>query len=425
MTPHRTLLRRPRVRLKATFPLVRKQSGCGRDALPQVPRPVLDLLGQSRINPGMKGPGAGSRKTVTVENLVGLGAERLAQILVGVAETRVDLKRRLRMELAAEEGPAALTAEIDKRLGAYEVSRGQVTWRQRPAFIRDLESLRILIAERLAPLDASAAIDRLWRFMETARQVSSRYRQRARELDEVFEHAAAALGGLLTGVSPGPAAAALVDSITKNPLAWKGWLTALLAKAPRTLAEDALRFMSERPGAAPGWISLIRQFADAAGDVGAFRATWSAEALETPGIAAELARRYLAAGRIEEAGEVLRAAGPKLDDRRGKTSEPDFDWETLWIDYLEQAGRPAEAQAVRWASFERTLSAERARAFVTRLGDFEDVEAESRAFEIASRNADFERGLRFLMEWPAPVKGAMGWSVIRSLPVASGDPDNE
>src|ERR1700743_1878396 len=124
----------------------------------------------------MKRPSAGSQKKVTVENLIGLGAEALAEILVGVADTRADLKRRLRMELAAEQGPAALTAEIDKRLNAFETSRGKVTWRQRPAFIRGLEALRALMADRRAPMDAPAAIERLWRFMDTAPQIGSRYR---------------------------------------------------------------------------------------------------------------------------------------------------------------------------------------------------------------------------------------------------------
>jgi len=49
---------------------------------------------------------------VTAEPLVGLGAERLAKILAGVADTRVDLKRRLRMELAAHIGAASEQAEL-------------------------------------------------------------------------------------------------------------------------------------------------------------------------------------------------------------------------------------------------------------------------------------------------------------------------
>jgi hypothetical protein len=348
----------------------------------------------------VKRPTAGSQKKVTAENLVGLGAERLAEILVSVADTRVDLKRRLRMELAAQQGPGPLTAEIDKRLGAFETSRGQITWRAAPAFIRDLDALRDLIATRLGPLEASAAIDRFWRFMDAYAASARRYRERNGELQGLFERAAADLGGLLAGVPQGPAAASLVDSLTKQPLAWKAWLPALLARASRPLAEDALRFMSERRGAVPGWITLIRQLADAAHDVDAYRATWTDEALSAPHAAAELGQRYLATGRTEEAGAVLRLAAPKSANR-GRAVEPDPDWEGVWIDYLDAAGEAEAAQAVRWAAFERTLSPERARAFISRLDDFDDVEAETKAFAIAAGHADFEKGQRFLMDWPA------------------------
>jgi hypothetical protein len=353
----------------------------------------------------MKRPTPGSQKKVTVENLVGLGAERLAEILVGVAETRADLKRRLRMELAAQQGPAALTAEIDKRLGSFETSRGQITWRQGPTFLRDLDALRDLITARLAPLDVAAAIERLWRFIDTARQVSSRYRECRSELDDVFGRAAGDLGAMLGAAPSGPAAAALVESLTKHPSGWTVWLPALLAHAPPSLAHAALGFMAERRGAVPGWMTLIRQLADAAGDVDAFRATYTAQALSTPGGAAEVAGRLLGADRVEEAGDVLRAAAKPAVSGRG-VSPVDPDWERVWIDYLERAGRAEEAQAVRWASFERTLSVERARAFIGRLAGFDDVEAEASAVAVAAHYPVFEKGLRFLMEWPALLDAA-------------------
>ena len=50
----------------------------------------------------MKPPTVASLKKVTPENLARLGAERLAAIVADAADTRPDLKRRLRMELAAE-----------------------------------------------------------------------------------------------------------------------------------------------------------------------------------------------------------------------------------------------------------------------------------------------------------------------------------
>ena len=39
--------------------------------------------------------------------------------------------------------------------------------------------------------------------------------------------------------------------------------------------------------------------------------------------------------------------------------------------------------------------------FISRLADFDDVEAETRAFERAASFPDFEKGLGFLMAWPA------------------------
>src|SRR5690349_11751795 len=126
----------------------------------------------------MKRPTVASLKKVTAENLATLGAERLAAILAAAAEGRPDLKRRLRMELAAEQGVEHLLLEIDKRLNTLQTSRSKVSWRQRPAFVRDLDGLRMLIAARLATLDTAAAIGRMMTFLDMARQVSPRMRDR-------------------------------------------------------------------------------------------------------------------------------------------------------------------------------------------------------------------------------------------------------
>lgn len=348
----------------------------------------------------MARPSLGKTNKVTPENLVGLGAERLAEILVEVAETRVDLKRRLRLELTAQHGPGPLTAEIDKRLNAFETSRGQVNWRQSPAFIRDLHALRDLIVARLSPLDAGAAVERLWRFIDSAKALARRYRDRNGEFNAVFSRAAGDLGVLLGSMASGPAAAVLVDSLAGNLSGWRAWLPALLEEAPSALAVDALRFLGETPRLGPGWVTVTRQLASAAGDLQAYADTFTLDARRTPAVAADLGRRFLAAGRLEEARVALTAAAPEKT-RRGRGPRVDPDWESAWIDFLEQAGRGEEAQAVRWSSFERTLSPERARDFIKRLDDFDDVEAEARAFATAAAATDFEAGLGFLMAWPA------------------------
>lgn len=341
----------------------------------------------------MKPPTVASLKKVTPENLARLGAERLAAIVADAADSRPELKRRLRMELAAEQGAEHLALELDKRLNTLDASRSKVSWRKRPTFVADLEVLRALIAERLAELDPVSALTRMWAFMDLARRLGTRVRDKDGGVAAVFDRAADDIGRLLGGRGDARAADALVEAISRNPTAWAEWLPPVLAQAARPTLDAVLVRLRERSGGSPGWAAILRQVADATGDVDAFLATFTAQAVRTPAIAAEAAQRLLAAGRVEEAGRLLQGAA--------KSPEPDFDWETAWIDYLEAAGKADAAQTARWASFERTLSAERARAFTRRLPDFEDVEAESRAFDHAARHADTARGLQFLMDWPA------------------------
>lgn len=354
----------------------------------------------------MKSPTVASRKRVNAENLASLGAERLAEILAQAAASRPDLKRRLRMELAAEQGADHLVLEIDRRLASLDASRSKISWRKRPSFVVDLDVLRSLIVERLAGLDAALALDRMWLFMDLARRLGVRVRDRDGAMAEVFARAAADIGGLAAKADPARAGAALVDALVRDPNGWADWLPWLTAAAPRPVLVAALAQLQAREGGMSAWGELTRALADAVGDAGAYRATFSANALRDPSAAAEVAQRLLAAGDVEEAGRLLgaaQAAAPKftLLAGRGQPVAPDFAWESAWIEYLERSGQGEAAQAARWASFERTLSAERARAFTQRLADFEDVEAENRAFAHAAAHADVDKALAFLMDWPA------------------------
>jgi hypothetical protein len=139
----------------------------------------------------------------------------------------------------------------------------------------------------------------------------------------------------------------------------------------------------------------LREIADAQGDVDAFIEQYDEKTRKVPRIAAEIARRLLAASRTEEALWTIEAA----EHRR--SGWPDFGWEEARIDVLESLGRGDEAQAARWSCFERALSAEHLRAYLKRLPDFDDVEAEERALDYAERYASLLHALAFLVSWPA------------------------
>jgi hypothetical protein len=211
----------------------------------------------------MKRPTPASLKKVNLENLVALGAERLAEILVSVAEVRPEVKRRLRMELAAEQGAEHLWPEIDRRLNSLSTSRSKVSWRQRPTFVRDLEALRVLIAERLAALDRPAALARLWSFMGLAKRLNARVKDRDGEMGAVLHRAAADIGGLMGEAD----AEALADAATANPMAWAEWLPIVLAAGPTELPAATLGALAAGDGATAGWLPMVRLLGDAAGAV--------------------------------------------------------------------------------------------------------------------------------------------------------------
>ena len=300
----------------------------------------------------MKTPTTASLKKVSPENLARLGVERLARILVETANIRPDLKRRLRMELAAEQGANHLALEIDRRLGSLETSRGKVSWRQRASFVGDLDILRGLIAERLATLDGGMALARMWLFMDLARRLGVRVRDRDGTLGQVFAEGAADIGALLAGASNEERTRDVVEAIGRDVPNWTDWLPIVLARTRPAFASDVLRGIADHGGGNPAWIILARQAADAAGDVEAFQATFTAATLRTPAIAAQAAQRLLSANRIEDAGRLLRDASPLLSTARSPSGRPampveiDFEWESAWIDYLDRSGQVFRADAV-------------------------------------------------------------------------------
>jgi hypothetical protein len=71
----------------------------------------------------------------------------------------------------------------------------------------------------------------------------------------------------------------------------------------------------------------------------------------------------------------------------------------LQVQALEALGRMDDAQEARWAYFQKTLNVEYLRAYLKRLPDFEDFEAERKALEIAGAHRSAEIALTFFVAW--------------------------
>ena len=141
-----------------------------------------------------------SKKTLNKANLSALGADRLADLLLEVSKGSAEIKRRLRLELSHDLGPAELGRDVRKRLVALRRSTSFVGWRRRKALIKDLQTQADMITDKIAPDDATLAFDLLWQFLELAPSVYERTDDSRGEVGDVLADACGIALGCAVGV---------------------------------------------------------------------------------------------------------------------------------------------------------------------------------------------------------------------------------
>lgn len=369
------------------------------------------------------------KKTVTQLNLIALGPERLAALLFEAANSDPNLKRRLRMELAAEISAADLAFELDKRLTTLATSRARISWRKRPALLADVNALRVIIIDRLAPLDVKLALDRLVAWFDLYPSLSERVSDAKGELPLLFDAASADLAVLASRAGPDVAAPMLSEALSTRLNQWASWVGRGAHELSAELAQRLLVELTKGRAKPTGRLALvIRKLADRSGDLDAWIQSISEDDSRKPDIAAEIARRLAEAGRATEARITFDAARSTRESvftaRAGRGDMPAQSdaWSTAEIAVLEAEGRTEEADEARWRVFERTLSADALRTLIAKLADFEDVVALDRAFALAAGHPDAMKGLSFLMNWPA-LREAADLIVARRSQLRGGHDD--
>lgn len=358
---------------------------------------------------------------LSAASLVHLGAPRLADLLIEAGAGNANLKRRLRLELAAEAGPDLLALEIDKRLTALAAARTRVSWRKRGELIEDLEAHRRMIVERLAPEAPAEALAVLVRWFDLYPGLAVRVKDTKGELVVAFATAAPDLF-VLAETAGETAARDLTDALRRRPQDYGRWIAAAGDAVGPDLARRLLASLDASTTKSPAGRNLVRRLADRAQDLDLWLSLVTPEQTGSPDVAADVARRLLAADRVVEARAALEGALPPSSANRRWTFGRDPAagalrltpaWELASIDVLDAEGHREEAQDLRWAVFERDLSATALRDYLSRLPDFDDVEALDRAFAHAAAHPDFEAAMRLLMDWPAHREAA---SLVQARP---------
>jgi tetratricopeptide (TPR) repeat protein len=370
-----------------------------------------------------------SKTTLNAKNLEALGSERLAALLIEISTGSAANKRRLRIELAGMQSVGEVAREVTRRLSSIDRSRSKMGWRRVKALKSDLDTQRRVIAETIARSDTDEALEVIWRLMSVAHSVFSRCTDSNGTIMAVFRLACVDLGMIAKAAEPDPRLLAdrAFSALQHNDYGQYDNLIEALAPALDVVGLAHLKTLfvewskpaevdlpgtdradSRRSDARASYDDILNlrkrdrtirtaleQIADAQGDVDAFIAQKDKQARSEPAVAAEIARRLIAAGRPEEALDAINKAD--LTD-----SHPvPFEWEAAFTEVLEALGRKDEAQEFRWQSFERTLNSDHLRAFLKRLPDFDDMEAEEKALAHAGRYPDIHHALAFMLSWPA------------------------
>lgn len=133
-------------------------------------------------------------------------------------------------------------------------------------------------------------------------------------------------------------------------------------------------------------------------------ARYSAEQLTYGTIAPNVARRLLDAGRVDEAFGLIARARAADEAKAFRPSR--FAIDAVYEECLERLGRLEDLKTHLWETFEQTLSATSLRRYLKLLPDFDDIEAEERALDLAETCPFADAALGFLTEWPAHDRAA-------------------
>ncbi|ABS13372.1 hypothetical protein I6H96_09290 [Brucella anthropi] len=376
-----------------------------------------------------------SKTTLNAKSLEALGVEKLAELLIEISTGNANHKRRLRMELAGNSSGEELAREVRKRLSSIARAKSWIDWQKVKTVKSDLETQRKTIVEKIAPTNPDEAFELIWQFLLLGDSIYERTHDGSGLLTESF-HQAIDDAGRIAGqvkISTESLVGRIYAALQNN----NGYsqFDRLIPSMVPALGEEGLRQLQQlfeggtktrdtkRTNESRQLTGLssnepvyrddvyassafftakvsLQQIADALGDVDLYIAQHAEHTHIVPTVATEIGRRLVSAGRAEEALRILDKA------LIGERYQVPYDWQATRADALEMLGRGEEAQQFRWQCFEQSLDDEMLKEFVRRLPDFDDVEAEEKAFAYAQTHPDVQQALILFLNYPSPAEAA-------------------
>jgi len=343
------------------------------------------------------------KRTLNAKNLQTLGAAALAELLIEVSAGNAVIQRRLRLALAAAGGADGAAQEVRKRLTAIARSTTFIDSARRKALLADLEAQQQAISGPIATADPALAVELQVRLLELGEGVLDRCSDSTGAVIGLFHRGVDALATLAAaagaaGLSPEALVEQAAELLQENGC---GQFEGLIPALAPVLGEAGLLQLEEALLERGGVDRLsMEQLALGRGDLNGYLALFEPSQLTWPDTAAEVAGHLLRGGRAEQALAVLDRAAKATRIMEAEA------WQATRIAVLDALGRSEEAQQQRWQVFGHTLSIPILRAYLQRLEDFADVEAEESAFMVAEAHSLPLAALQFLVFWPCLPRAA-------------------
>src|SRR6056297_419756 len=369
-------------------------------------------------------------KSLNKKNLEALGPEVLAELLMDAIRGDAARQRRVRMALSSEQSPMEVAADIRKRLVQIRRAKSWISIRTQRTLAKELNGLIEVILNRIAPEDADLGFNLLWSLLQLAPNIHARTDDSSGTIGDVMDAAMEAIQTLAPRLDPAPDLLAdqVFDALQDNGYGefdgvipaladalGEAGLSALKSRAEAAMLEPVVEDHAEHYGL---YVSaerrlemakdsrdrtirmVLKDIADAQGDVDAWLAQYTAEQLTYHTIAPNAARRLLEAGRAADALRVIEncIASDDRKDPRFDTSEVD----SAHFACLEALDREEDLRRAMWARFQVRLCAETLRRYLSRLPDFEDDEALLAAQNHVRKHPNLLQGLIFCLSWPDP-----------------------
>jgi CBS domain-containing protein len=347
-------------------------------------------------------------KALNKANLMALSPDTLAELLLEAVKGDAARQRRVRMVLAATQGPETVAVDVRKRFASIRRGRSFISRKSQKKLAVELSDLIRLIETRIAPDAPDKAFDLLWAQLHLAAGIHERTDDSWGAIGDTMRDAMEAIGRIapLFTTDPDVLADEIFETMTEDgygafdhaihalaPVLGDGGLEVLKARAeitreaPLTAADfanyDYISDPSEREARARQARNrsleiILQDVADLQGDVDTWLAQYTPEQLTFHSIAPAAAARLLEAGRAKEALMLIRTA---MEASTTDWIDP-RDMDDMHFACLEALGRTEDLLAALWQRFETRLCPDALRHHLKMLPDFDDIEAEDAARQV-------------------------------------------